>query len=577
MLNFNELQPTVDEAYSFVGIAKEGNSVELHLPRGYTASAVSTYNQKRDLFFSLYRIMRQFKAICVEKGYLNPDQLRLKTSDRDGVLRGEEGATTTTGTDEPLIFYAKLDMVGALLDAYDELKIAALVYRLRRTENLDYSHLHRFIHQGIFLSNGNIYVDTMTLPRPQVQFESTDIVAMYCYLVWEVKTRLGDEVSSEVKSLSEQFRQHYLGIELSLFNEQDYEIALNELKDALDTIDHHTPLKDEDYYTFYEAIEHFLYGKWQLADDGNIWGINNFHMVWESMCLTYLAKTTSPDSLSWLDRQFLSDSALQQVDAVPKVFDLLNAFECNGRKLRPDAVVFPSCTRSTTAKTVYSLSRRTWDDFGFWTTFYASFIKTREIKIAYVDQPTGYHTINELKKFYTHDAFELQVGRPLRKKFYSYWPVEEIDWPDRWSAMMYFNHIYSVAIKQSIWTFKGLKDYLKNSLGVERFDYNSPNVLEASLLRSVTWDSIQAEFSDFIKQVFQFEIIDIKYHDASYFQDKNNQEDLKSRSVRKQFVYEYLLQESIKGTVGIKDSLRVHPSFVRLILRIDHSGRHSAA
>jgi len=55
-----------------------------------------------------------------------------------------------------------------------------------------------------------------------------------------------------------------------------FERVINILKEALDTIDQRTPLKDADYDQFYDAIEQFLYGNWQCADDGEIWGINNF-------------------------------------------------------------------------------------------------------------------------------------------------------------------------------------------------------------------------------------------------------------------------------------------------------------
>lgn len=582
MLNFNDLQPVARGTYAFVGIAKEGNNLVLHLPKGFDASTISTYDQKRDLFFTLYRILRQFKAICVEKGYLNPDQLGLKTPDRDGVLRAEEGnaIAPVPEADAPLIFYGKLDWISALLEANDELKLAALVYRLGRTENVDYSQLHRFMHQGVFLSNGNIYLDTMTLPRPQVQFESTDIVAMYCYLLEAVSLQLGDVVSPEVTALGERFRERYLGIEASLFNEQEYDLVLHELKDALDQIDRHTPLKDEDYYTFYEAIERFLYGRWQSADEGEIWGLNNFHMVWESMCLTYLAKTVAPESLLWLDRQFVPHAVLQSIDAVSKWFDL-GTFTCNGKQLRPDAVVFPAFTPLVPAQATYFLSRAFKDDFGYWTScsvrttesledFDEAFDRT--IKIGYVDQPYQHPTREELSPYYTtntENRRELLIDRPLPGIFYSYWSIDSESLSAQWQAMKDFNHIFYVLMKQGAWTFEVFQQRLSDLSGAVSPSIRPAGVFGASLFRRGSetwyklrgWNDIKKTFEAFLGLILQFQIIDIKYDKAAYFQDEANQQAIKTRSVRKQFVYEYLLQQDMEATVGKRAPIQIDSTF----------------
>jgi hypothetical protein len=583
MLNFNDLKPVVRDTYSFVGLAKEGDDLLLHLPKGFDVSTISTYDQKRDLFFLLYRILRQFKAICVEKSYLAPDLLGMKTPDRDGILRDEDGKAIATVPDEddPLIFYGKLDWMGALLDANDELKIAALVYRSGRTEKVDYSQLHRFMHQGVFLSNGNIYIDTMTLPRPQVQFESTDIVAMYCYLLEAVSIQLGDVVSPEVTAMGERFRERYLGIEASLFNEQDYDLVLNELKDALDKIDRHTPLKDEDYHTFYEAIERFLYGRWQSADEGEIWGINNFHMVWESMCLTYLAKTVSPESLLWLDRQFVPNAVLQSIDAVPKWFDLSGTFNCNGKQLRPDAVVFPAFAPLVPAQTTYFLSCGSQDDFHYRTTcsvrtteyledFDEAFDRT--IKIGYVGQPPDHPTREELSQHYTTNTanrMRLLIDRPLPGNFYSYWSIESESLSVQWQAMKYFNHLCYVLSKQGAWTFEVFKQRLSAVSGAVPSSVRPAGVFGASLFRRGReswyelrgWNDIKKIFEAFLGLILQFQIIDIKYNDVAYFQDEANRQAIKARSVRKQFVYEYLLQQAIEATVGKSAPIQVDSTF----------------
>ena len=554
MLNFNDLTCVVSESYSFVGIVKADNQLCLHLPKGFQEhlAALNTFEKKRDLFFLLYRVLRQFKSICTEKGYLETHS-KMVTRDRDGIVQGDAGSTIATNLDESLIFYSKLDSVGALLDAYDELKIAALGYRLGRTDRIDLSQIHRYLDRGIFLPNGAVYVDAMVLPRQQVQFETTDIVALYCYLVREVQIQLRDDVSPEVGALAERFRQHYLGTEDSLFAEQSFERVVNILKEALDTIDQRTPLKDGDYDQFYDAIEQFLYGNWQRAEDGEIWGINNFHSVWESICLTHLAQTVPAQSVVSLDRTFVSEYVLQTLDATPKLLDLTNTFICNNKRLVPDAVIFPAILISTQVNTEYLLSEASpWNDYGYCTRLWCNSSNFAEtINVAYVGQPGNHHTIEELNPLYSIDEesrYRLLIDNPLPKQFYSYWSInldsssEEFGY--YWHAMQYFNHIFYVVIQQGLWTTKEFLQWLFTKLDVS--DRGRGNVFQNSLFRDRNLSSIKEEFNAFVSYLLQFDVIDIKYMSLDYLQNSTNINSLKERSIRKQFVYEHLLQEQIK-------------------------------
>lgn len=56
-------------------------------------------------------------------------------------------------------------------------------------------------------------------------------------------------------------------------------------------------------------------------------------------------------------------------------------------------------------------------------------------------------------------------------------------------------------------------------------------------------------------------IIDIKYDKTSYFLDPQNIENIKDRSVRKQFVYEYLMQKEVKKFPKYLNQLKIRSSF----------------
>jgi hypothetical protein len=571
MINFNDLTCVVSDSYSFVGIIKVDNQLHFHLPKGFEANSLTfnTFECKRDLFFLLYRVLYQFKSICIEKGYLEPlsEQVPL-VRDRDGIVRGDTGSTITTNLDEPLIFYSKLDSLGALLDAYDELKITALCYRLGHTNRIDLSQIYRYLDRGIFLPNGAVYVDEMLQSRQHIQFNATDIVALYCYLVREVKVQLKGELSPEVSALAEQFQQHYMSTEDSLFTERGFERVIVILKEALETIDRKTPLKDADYDQFYDAVERFLYGRWQDTESGEIWGISNFYMVWESICLNHLAKIVPAENLLFLDHKFVSAANLRALETKRKSFDLSRAFELDKSHLVPDAVVFPPIDFiALSLKQDFSLVMKDWNNYGYLTQFHCydrDGIFSKKVNITYQDQPTQSHTIDKLRKYCdSRHPSVLKVNRPLPKKFISYWKIKNEVTPYEWAAMRQLNHIFYIAVNLGYWTFEQFQDRVLAKAGVTApGGYGgTENAIERSLFRDRTMNSIREELEAFITHILQFQIVDIKYHEVTYFYRDDNREEIKSRSVRKQFVYEYLLQQLIKKTITSDVKVKINSSF----------------
>ena len=340
MINFKSLQFFHSSKYSFVGIEKQDGIFRFYLPKGFSENIdeFNGFDKKRDLFFLFYKIFDTFKKICTDK-----DNVDKFVKDRDGIIKFAKGSGIQDDDDDlENIFYSKLDIIGSLLDVYDEPKILSLAYRLGRSDKFDVSQIHKYLHQAVYLPNNAAYVDQMLLPKKVLQFESTDIVSMYCYLFYEVKLQLKESVSTEITSLSERFREKYLRNDDSLFDEQSYEQVLDILKDALETIDHNTPIKDADYWQYYEAIELFLYGDLNKEENGEMWGVSNFHSIWESMCLIYITKNIDPSDLLHLDCKYVSNIILETIQASTKNIILHNTFKFNDSFLNPDAVIFSS-------------------------------------------------------------------------------------------------------------------------------------------------------------------------------------------------------------------------------------------
>ncbi|MBE9186392.1 hypothetical protein IQ270_17310 [Microcoleus sp. LEGE 07076] len=571
MINFNSLKLIVPDNYSFVGIQKKDNELYFYLPKGFDArlSELDTFVGKRDLFFLLYKIFGTFKEICIEKGYID-DLDEFGTQDRDGVINSHRGSEIEDEEDDSEnIFYSKLDIITNFLKAYEEPKILALAYRLGKSNKFDVSQIHKYLHQAVYLPNHAAYVDEMLLPRRVMQFESTDIVTMYCYIFCEIKQQLGEVVNAEITALAERFRQHHLGNQDSLFDEHSYEQVLDILKDALETIDHNTPIKDADYWQYYEAIKLFIYGNWHHAENGEIWGIKNFHSVWESMCLTYIVQITDPSLLLHLDDRYLSSKTVERAKLSTKLINLSNAFNINGSSLKPDAIVFESITNKIKGDKTYKVYANNWNDYG-----YKTIIKCLNIdsnpSVGYIGQETNNHTINKLQELYKIDSSgKVIINAPLPNNFYSFW---EIDFPldlESLHQMYYFNHFFYLALTKQITDWDRFNKEILQPLGIfsgSLYKGSRDDVFNASLFRDKDYKLIGEKFNNFIRHFLNqdecfCEIIDIKYLDTKYFQDPNKIEEIKRRSVRKQFVYEHLLQKALEKRNDQYSNLSIRSSF----------------
>ncbi len=569
MINFNSLKLRVHDRYSFVGIQKQYDKLYFYLPKGFDdrLPELNTFLGKRDLFFLLYKILGTFKKICIEKGYIN-DSGKFGTQDRDGVINSHHGSEIQDDEDNSEnIFYSKLDIITHFLNAYEEPKILALAYRLGKSNKFDVSQIHKYLHQAVYLPNHAAYVDEMLLPRRVMQFESTDIVTMYCYLFCEIKQQLGEGVNPEITALAERFCQHHFGNQDSLFDEESYEQVLDILKDTLEIIDHNTPIKDADYWQYYEVIELFLYGNWHQAENGAVWGIKNFHSVWESMCLTYIVQRTDPSLLLYLDDCYLSSRTVEKAKSSAKLIDLSNAFKINGSSLIPDAIVFESITSQIRAEKTYIVSANTkWNDYGYKTIIDGLGISAN---VGYIGQGSD-HTIQKLQEFYKSDRWGyMTIDAPLPPDFYSFW---EISFPldsESLHKMYYFNHFFYLPIKKQIMDWDRFNKEILQPLGIFSGPFykgSRSDVFNASLFRDQDVEWMREKFNNFIRQFLNqdecfCEIIDIKYLDAKYFRDPNKIEEIKRRSVRKQFVYEHLLQKTLEKRKDLYSNLSIRSSF----------------
>lgn len=299
MFDFYKLKLVKISTDSFVGIRKSstGEELEFHLPNGFEDFPEENFDEIKNLFFGMYRTFRKF-----ERDNLGTNRLRLNTTefqrDQDQTTLSPSGVSIQTEEGE-CVLYSKIKMLERILEAYDDLAINSIKKKNRRSEDIDYSQIHRYLDRAIYLEDDVIYIDSMELPRPSIQYESTDLINLYCYILDEIVQQLHGDVSENINArlqdiqfLAQQFRDDYLTINQSIFDKDTFLETILILKEALDNIDKNTYYKDPDYWQLYEAIEIFLYGEINPnQSDGDFWGIRGFSMLWEDMCNTFFFKT----------------------------------------------------------------------------------------------------------------------------------------------------------------------------------------------------------------------------------------------------------------------------------------------
>jgi hypothetical protein len=300
VFDFNSLKLIKGSNNFFVGIRKavSGDGFEFCLPNGFDNFPEGDFDEVRDFFFKMYRTFRKF-----ERDNKDTNRFKINTSeyqrDQDQTTLSFGGVSMQTDEEgEDCVLYSKIKMIERVLDAYDELAINSIQKKVRRSEDIDYSQIHKYLDRAIYLDDDVIYVDVMDLPRPTLRYESTDIVNLYCYILDEIVQQLQADVSENIKAhsqdirfLAQRFKDNYLTSNQSIFDKDTFVETINVLKETLDNIDKNTYYKDADYWGLYEAIETFLYGEINPnQNDGNYWGMRGFSLLWEDMCHTYFFK-----------------------------------------------------------------------------------------------------------------------------------------------------------------------------------------------------------------------------------------------------------------------------------------------
>lgn len=295
MFNFKELllDKRNDETTDpFVGIRKnENGDMVFRLPVGFDNFPEGDFNAIKQLFFRMYRTFKKFES---DNKSLFQD---VKPKEKDNIQTGGNSYQFKDKDDNEVLLYSKISVIENLLETYQDLALDVIERRVGRNEEIDFSKIDNYLHKAVYLpENDVIYLDEMDLARQTLQYESANLVELFCFIVSELQQELEQDIDIRVQELANKFREQNLTHEQSLFNEETFEITMSHLKELLDNIDRNTTYKDDDYWQLYEGIETFLYGEIDMKNthpDGIFWGISRFSKIWEDMCHTYAFKNYS--------------------------------------------------------------------------------------------------------------------------------------------------------------------------------------------------------------------------------------------------------------------------------------------
>jgi hypothetical protein len=294
MFNFKKLILNKDASESdpFVGIRRSASKdgMEFRLPRGFADFPENDFNATKDLFFRMYRTFKKFERDHSDE--INIDENKKR---KDNIETKRNGYRFLDSEDCDVVLYSKISVIENLLEAYEDLSLDVIERQVGREERIDYSKIDKYLDRAIYQEENVdeyvIYIDSMDLPKNVVQYNSSNLIDMFCFILNELNNELKQETDSRVRELSSKFKEQHLGCHQSLFDENTFEETMIALKDILDNINKSTAYKDNDYWRLYEAIESFLYGELDMSnpyEDGVFWGISNFWQIWEDMCNTYI-------------------------------------------------------------------------------------------------------------------------------------------------------------------------------------------------------------------------------------------------------------------------------------------------
>lgn len=300
-----------EEAY--VGLREKGDKVTLRVPHGYpidlTGDKLSVH-EKQQILGELTCAVMRFSAAFSKKVDRSIYDGR---STRDGWLKADGGQSFNF--DDPAHGYTHLDRYYKLISMLRDPRLLAITKAPGLTAQFDHRYIARNLERAMFLADGTPVFDLSWAPRTQMRHTGNDMVGLACWMALDaVKIlfpnsadhQIAAVLQSEWEELAHRFAdEHELDADASLFSDKRKD-TLPLLQTALETCVRLAPLVSSDARELHHLLDELLH--YALSgQDGDIWGLQGFYHVWESVCLEHAIAQYGIDKIFTCDDTFLPD------------------------------------------------------------------------------------------------------------------------------------------------------------------------------------------------------------------------------------------------------------------------------
>ncbi|OPA87717.1 hypothetical protein BFW86_18630 [Pseudomonas fluorescens] len=210
--------------------------------------------------------------------------------------------------------------------------------------------LERHLHLALYDNSGAPYLERAPGSRRETLRGSSDIVGLYCLIAEDFYLRFLDvnpvrvwgNFSADVQAMAANFRHRYLAANDSLYGEDPQQClrTRQHLQYLLREINRSTSLRNSDYRRLHETLDRYLHGgRTTEQHQGQVWGVNNFWAVWESVCLHHAAGASGQESFLTCEFEHMP-AVLSSPELTNRWLKYRAAlYHHNGLERRPDLVL----------------------------------------------------------------------------------------------------------------------------------------------------------------------------------------------------------------------------------------------
>lgn len=252
-------------------------STVLRVPHGMT------HLQPAEAFRLLYMAFSVFHRLPIADEYVEP---------MSGLLVGRAGRGGSTSA----VSFIDAWGVEALFTHINPLHLLSVRSQTKHCIHGQLQRIERHLHHALFDSEDTAFFTRLPATRRQVEYGTADIVGMYFFLAEDFYRNLlqidpaqaWGRFTADALHRSSDFRHRHLSPDDTLFggDSRSQRLLQIRLQQLLRACQRQAAMRSPEYTSLHTALDRYLHPT--VAHEkrqGQIWGMQNFWPLWESICL----------------------------------------------------------------------------------------------------------------------------------------------------------------------------------------------------------------------------------------------------------------------------------------------------